>query len=249
MREKQFEAFCELLRAGLWEKDSYISPYDGIDYSDVYTISEEQSVLGLVTSGLESISDVVISKDYVLQFIGATLQIEQRNREMNFFIERLIRSLRKNSVYALLVKGQGLAQCYNKPLWRASGDIDLLLSEDNYNKAKSILISIATKVDDEAVYSKHLALTIDGWEVELHGTLRSGLWKRIDIALDEVQGAIFYGGKVRSWRNDNTQIFLPAVDEDVVFVFSHILEHYFKEGIGLRQICDCAGYFGRIENN
>ena len=33
-------------------------------------------------------------------------------------------------------------------------------------------------------------------------------------------------------------MFLPTPDEDVIFVFTHILHHFFFEGIGLRQICD-----------
>ena len=157
---------------------------------------------------------------------------------MNVFVAQLIDYLRKQGIYALLVKGQGIAQCYEKPLWRSSGDVDLLLSDDNYKKAAESLKAIATSVDEENTYNKHLAMTIDGWSVELHGTLRSGLWKGIDKVLDGVQGDVFYGGKVRSWMNVRTQVFLPGADEDVAFVFSHILQHFYKEGIGLRQICD-----------
>lgn len=31
---------------------------------------------------------------------------------------------------------------------------------------------------------------------------------------------------------------MPRAEEDVVYVFAHILQHFFKGGIGLRQICD-----------
>lgn len=164
--------------------------------------------------------------------------IEQRNKEMNAFVAELIERLRKEDVYAILVKGQGIAQCYEKPLWRSCGDVDLFLSEDNYRKAVQVLRPIASSIDEENEYNKHLAMIIDGWSVELHGTLRSGLWQSIDRELDNVQYDVFYGGRVRSWMNGNTQVFLPASDEDVVFVFAHILQHFYKEGIGLRQICD-----------
>ena len=76
------------------------------------------------------------------------------------------------------------------------------------------------------------------WIVELHGTFRTHLWKSLDNMIDDAQYDIFYTGSVRSWLNGNTQIFLPEVDEDVVFIFSHILQHFFVEGIGLRQVCD-----------
>lgn len=174
----------------------------------------------------------------LLQWIGEVQMLERQNQAMNLFIEKLIDKLRKGDVYALLVKGQGIAQCYEKLLWRACGDVDLLLSDNNYRKANNVLSAMASAVDEEIHYYQHKEMTIDGWSVELHGTLRCGLWKGIDRELDKVQSDLFCEGKVRSWMNGNTQVFLPAPDEDVVFVFSHILQHFYIEGIGLRQICD-----------
>lgn len=113
--------------------------------------------------------------------------IEQRNKEMNAFIADLIEKLRKNDIYTILVKGQGIAQCYEKPLWRCSGDVDLLLSADNYEKAKEVLIPLASEVETEYKVFKHLGMTIDGWVVELHGSLRVGLPQRINRVLDEIQ--------------------------------------------------------------
>lgn len=84
------------------------------------------------------------------------------------------------------MKGQGIAQCYEMPLWRACGDVDLFLNEENYRKAVQVLRPIASPIDEENTYNKHLAMTIDGWAVELHGTLRSELWRRLDKEIDRV---------------------------------------------------------------
>lgn len=232
------QTFFDLLRAGLWEKEARLSHYKDIDYSAIYKLAGEQSVIGLITAGLERVSDVKIPKEVILQFVGSTLQIEQQNRSMNEFIERLIARLRKEGVNAVLVKGQGIAQCYEKPLWRSSGDIDLLLSDSNYDKAKEVLMPLATEVETEYTSFKHVGMNINGWVVELHGTLHSRLSGRVDRVIDEVQKDMFYGGNVRSWDNGGTQVFLPSPDNDVIFVFTHILQHFFLEGIGLRQICD-----------
>lgn len=150
----------------------------------------------------------------------------------------MIEKLRKEDIYAILVKGQGIAQCYEKPLWRSSGDVDLLLSKDNYEKAKAFILPKGVLTEPEEAGKKHLAMQVEQWAVELHGTLRVGLSKRVDRMLDKVQHDIFYGGQVRSWMNGQTQVFLPAANEDVVYVFAHILQHFYKGGIGLRQICD-----------
>ena len=231
-------AFVELLRAGLWEKDARLSVYKDIDYSAVMRLAEKQSVVGLLAAGLEHVTDVKVPKEDLLQFVGQALQLEQRNKAINLFFAGIIEKLRNEGVYTLLLKGQGIAQCYERPLWRASGDVDLFLSNDNYQKAVNVMSPMAAKVEDEDGYTKHIGFKIDKWEVEFYGSLRSDLWKRLDNMLDGVQEEIFYGGAVRSWMNGSTQVFMPRADEDVVYVFAHILQHFFKGGIGLRQICD-----------
>lgn len=231
-------AFFELVRGGLWERDVELRKYGATDFSQIMRLAEEQSVVGLVTAGLEHVTDVKIPQAWTLQFIGSTLQIEQQNKAMNVFVAQLKETLCKEDVYAVLVKGQGIAQCYEKPLWRASGDVDLLLSEDNYEKAKEVLLPLATDVETEYTHFKHQGMTIDGFVVELHGTLHSRLSNRVDDMIDGVQRDVFFSGNVRSWHNGSTQMFLPAANEDVIFVFTHILHHFFFEGIGLRQLCD-----------
>lgn len=238
VKDSNKEVFFELLRAGLWEKEVRLSQYKDIDFSAVLKLAEEQSVVGLVAAGLEHVMDVKVPQQWALQFAGQTIQLEQRNKAMNAFIAKLIGKLRNGDVYTLLVKGQGIAQCYERPLWRACGDVDLFLSEENYKKAQALLIPIAHNVEEENPFNHHLAMTIDNWEVELHGTLRSQLGKRIDRVIDEVQEDVFFGGNVRSWDNNGVQVFLPSTNNDTIFVFTHILQHYFGGGIGLRQICD-----------
>ncbi|MBP3198572.1 MAG: nucleotidyltransferase family protein [Butyrivibrio sp.] len=244
------QAFFELLRAGLWNKEARLSKFGAINLKEICRIAEEQSVVGLVAAGLEHVTDVKLPKEEVLMVVGQTLQLEQRNKAMNAFVSELISRLKDAGINALLVKGQGIAQCYEKPLWRACGDVDLLLNADDYEKAKKLLMPLATDVETEYTHFKHVGMTIpntfgrsdkgraDGWVVELHGTLHSRLSKRVDKQIDAVQEDTFKFGNVRAWDNGGVTVFLPAVDNDVVFVFTHILHHFFFEGIGLRQICD-----------
>lgn len=237
--DKNQKAFIELLRAGLWGKNARLSASDTIDYKLIYKRAEEQSVVGLIAAGLEHSKDVRAPKEDVLQFVGQALQLEQSNTVLNNYVASLIDQLRSEDVYSVLVKGQGIAQCYERPLWRASGDIDLLLSDTNYEKAKQVLLPLAVNAEDEYKTFKHLGLTMPGgFVVELHGTMHSRLSNRVDKVIDEAQRDAFYGGNVRSWNNGGTTVFLPAPDNDVIFVFTHILHHYYIEGIGLRQICD-----------
>ena len=136
MKKTNYNAFLALARAGLWETDLKLSPYEKVDFNEIYKLAEEQSVLGLVTAGLEHIVDVKVPQEILLTYIGNVLQMEIRNKEMNKFLAVIVERLRKTGVYTVLVKGQGIAQCYERPLWRTAGDIDLLLDDSNFWRAK-----------------------------------------------------------------------------------------------------------------
>lgn len=241
-------AFFSLIRAGLWEQTDTnlnVNLYDKVDWDEVYRLATEQSVMGLVLAGIEKTNTNRtdntnrLPQELLLQWIGEVQVIEEQNKAMNEFVAKLIEKLRKEKVYAILVKGQGIAQCYERPLWRASGDVDLLLSDSNYEKAKKVLLPLAIDVETEYKTLKHLGITLkNGFVVELHGMLHSRLSNRIDRGIDEAQKDVFCGGNVRSWNNKGTQVFLPLPDNDLIFIFTHILKHFYIEGIGLRQICD-----------
>jgi hypothetical protein len=97
---------------------------------------------------------------------------------------------------------------------------------------------MASHVDDEGISAKHLGMTIDGFVVELHGTLHGGLSSKVDGELDKIKNDTFHRGNVRSWDNNGVQVFLLGAENEVFYVFTHFLQHFYKEGVGLRQVCD-----------
>ena len=239
--EKQnnnIEAFFALLRAGLWEQGVRLQPYGDIDFQAVYDLADEQSVVGLIAAGLEHVEDRKVVKAEALPFLKKVYALEQRNESMNAFIGSMVEKMRETGIYTLLVKGQGVALCYERPLWRSCGDVDFFLDDENYEKAKGFLTPLASKVETEYKGSKHLGMTIDPWVVELHGSLRIGMPRRINDVLDEIKNETFSCGDVRAWDNDGTQVFMLGKENDAVYVFVHFFNHFFKGGLGLRQICD-----------
>lgn len=81
-------------------------------------------------------------------------------------------------------------------------------------------------------------MTIDSWVVELHGSLYSGLSSNIEKELDDVYQDTFYRGKVRIWENGKVPVFLLTAENDAFYIFTHFLQHFYKGGVGLKQICD-----------
>lgn len=242
MTAKTNELLYVLVQAGLWPdaKTTKIRNQvftESVDWDEVYRVAKKQSVLGLVLAGIECLpNDQKPPNLLLLQWIGEIQMLEQQNKEVNGFIRVLFEKLSAAGVNAVLVKGQGVAQCYEKPLWRRCGDIDLLLDEKNYEKAKALLIPLSSEVMKEDVRKKHLGIHIRGFLIELHGGMPFELSKRVDKIVDEVIDKANV-----DYMNSTDYLIgaaVPKADEHVVLVFTHFLHHFFIGGVGLRQVCD-----------
>lgn len=235
-------AFIAIVKAGLWERSVRLSDYldttKELNIAEITRLANEQSLSGIVAIGLEHVQDLRMAIEDMLPIMETSLSIQAANIEMNVFIAKLFTDLKNEGINAVLVKGQGIARCYERPLWRACGDVDLLLIGDNYSEAQKVLAFKASEIEEEDITLKHHAFKIGNCLVELHGTFHSVLSFKIDRELDNELDCMFRNKEFRIWKNRESDIPLPSVNHDVVFIFSHILQHFYKEGIGLRQICD-----------
>ena len=190
-QNEDVDAFLTLLKAGLWENQVYRPFNSHINIFEIFKLAIEQSVVGLVAAGIEQINDADtgfnVPRDVAIKIAGEMLLLERRNREMNEFIADLVKSLRKERLYPILLKGQGIAQCYERPLWRAAGDVDLLMSEKDYERAKEYYKPYVDEYTKEIKSTKEFVVNVDTWVVELHGTLHCRVTNRLDKFLDKIQ--------------------------------------------------------------
>ncbi|MBO4417341.1 MAG: nucleotidyltransferase family protein [Bacteroidales bacterium] len=232
------ESFFSIVRSGLWERSESLPSDTQLDINSLYELAEEQSVIGLVAAGLQHVDKELLAGQQTSFFLEKVMSLEHRNRLMNRFIEVTTQKMSEEGIRFVVLKGQGVAQCYERPLWRESGDVDMLLDADNYERAKSFLAPVASAVKPEDKVEMHQGMVMGAWIVELHGRLHNYLFKKSDLIIDQVQEDTLNGNGVRVWHNGDSEVLLPCADNDAVFIFSHIIQHFFPGGIGLRQICD-----------
>lgn len=72
------------------------------------------------------------------------------------------------------------------------------------------------------------------------GTVHTSLGNRINDILDSAQAALFEPGGCRSIDIGGTRVRIPSIDFDAMFIFVHLLQHFYCGGLGLRQLCDWA---------
>lgn len=256
---KSIEAFFLLVRAGLFGRTEGKERLreGGVVWKQVYRLAKEQFVVGLVAEGIERLhgeeppadDSQLVPKKMALHLARKTLFLERRNRSMNQFIAELTGKMRERGIDALLLKGQGVAQCYERPSWRTCGDVDLLLSDDGYSKAKEFLTPQASYVEEEIEYKKHLGMDLEGWLVELHGSLRCGFSARVDRELDKVYEETFHNRSFTTWKDGEVPVLMPSQESHLLFVFAHLLNHFYKGGVVVRQLSDWCRMIWAFRDN
>ena len=72
---KNQKVFFELVKAGLWGKEVRLSQYGEIDFNEIYRLAQEQSVVGLVASGLEKVTDLKVPQTMALTIAGRSASV------------------------------------------------------------------------------------------------------------------------------------------------------------------------------
>lgn len=231
--------FFALLRSGLWNEVPDRELFaDAVDWEGLYRLSVEQTVVGLVTDGINLLPKDLLPKEpeRLDPFLSDMMATAQRNQKLDAFVPILFKALQ--GIPVVLVKGQSLAQDYPEPARRQPGDIDLLLPPGRYDEAKAILLPKATKVLPEEPAIWHQGMMYRSIEVELHGSIGTLISRKLDRKLAVLLEEQFDGRPLSSVPIGGAEIPVPEATFNAVYTFVHFLHHYWSGGVGLRQIVD-----------
>jgi hypothetical protein len=232
--------FFALLRSGLWnEVPERVSFVGGVDWEALYRLSFTQTVVPLVTDGINRLPREFLPNDRPERldpFLADMMATAKRNRTLDTFIPKLFHAL--DSIPVLLVKGQSLAQDYPDPERRQPGDIDLLLLPSSYEAAKAVLLPKATKVLEEEGEIWHQGMHFRSVEVEIHGSISTLMSRKLDRRLAALLEEQFQEGSFPTVSIGGADIPVPEAGFNAVYIFVHFLQHYWSGGVGLRQLVD-----------
>ena len=232
--------FFALLRSGLWNEVPERAPFaGGVDWESLYRLSFAQTVVPLVTDGINRLPQEFLPMDrpeHLDPFLADLMATAKRNRTLDAFIPKLFHAL--DGIPTVLVKGQSLAQDYPDPERRQPGDIDLLLLPSSYEAAKAVLLPKATKVLEEEGGIWHQGMWFHSVEVEIHGSISTLMSRKLDRKLAALLEEQFQAGSFPTVSIGGADIPVPEAGFNAVYVFVHMLQHYWSGGVGLRQLID-----------
>lgn len=233
------KVFYELLKAGLWESTPRITgPLPTKLWEDVKRLAYEQTISGLLFDGLNLVdADKRPPKELIMQWFAHIMVMERTNAKMNLLIHKLT----PITSGAVLLKGQRVAQCYKNPAHRQSGDIDLFFyHQEDYELAKAKISQVADYVGGEEKERKHFDCIVQKMVVELHGEIQTHIKSKTDQQISDFIKKHFE--KYPLEPDKEIGYCAAPINFDCLFIFVHMLVHYFNSGVGLRQICDWMAF-------
>lgn len=238
--------FFELLQVSLGNQNKLSSIPSDKEWAILYAESERQAVTGILLHGVDRLPvEQRPSQAILLQWIGVGQLIEQRNHLMDERCRELLTKLKDAGLTATILKGQGIAQLYDKGLrpLRQSGDIDVY-ADGGFKKALSTV-------------QEFKGLRVEGWDYK-HVHLR--IWENTEVEMHyrvEVLLNVWKNRKLQRWfkENDNllyseiNGITTPTILINVFYILLHIYRHFLYEGVGMRQIIDYYMVLRTVHNN
>ena len=235
----QYTLFLELLQVALGTRDRLSRNPSAEEWNQLYLMAKKQAITGFIFTALDDLSfkGQKPPKSLVLEWIGVSEQITAKNRVINHRCVEISNVFKEDGFGNCILKGQGNALSYPKPLSRSPGDIDIWLS----GPSERIRDYVKKRFPNAADSVLHIDYPFfNDVMVEVHyrpSMLRSFLFnKRIQTFYDENLNEQFEHRVLLS--KEEGYICIPTPEVNIIMQLSHVMGHFFEEGIGLRQIID-----------
>lgn len=228
--------FLELIQVALGNRRELSKLPSEKEWKEVFLIAQKQSVVGVAFDALETLSsrEQQIPKGVLFEWIALAEQIKRQNLVVNKRCIEITKLFKDAGFDTCILKGQGNARMYPNPLSRTSGDIDIW----TFGERDEITKYVKDRTPNVFEQYHHIDFPIyKDVPVEVHYTpgklLNPKYNKRFQIWCHDISIEL---------RNEKLEVIdgyrVPSVDFNVVYQMSHILYHFFVEGIGLRHFID-----------
>lgn len=234
---REDKQLLELVKAGVW-KDYMpaVAVFEGCDWKKVLERAKVQAVVGVAFCGVKKLNP---ASDFgatfgrnemlYLKWLGLAAKIAQKYLLHVKVRENVHELLLSEGIDHVWMKGLVCGERYAEPSARTCGDIDFLVKKADFGRTLEALEKIG-EVDRTLIHEHHGMAFVDGVQLEPH------------YKLHNFQNA----------KNDRTMVKLTdqwlfkdirmPLEFEGMFLISHMVNHIYEEGLGLRQVVDFAAF-------
>lgn len=218
----------KLIKSSLTGKPEDISK--DIDIGKVLNIAVKHGIYAIIYYG--ALNCGIDSECSEMQALFAyTCKCISRNVNQEYEISALLKEFDKNGIEYMPLKGCVIKALYPKPEMRVMSDADILIKPYQYDRIKSIMISL--DFNESGVSDHELKWNKTGLFVELHNKL---------IPSYNKDYFAYYGDGWQLATQCNGTRYSMSDDDQMVYLFTHFAKHYRDAGIGIKHIIDLWVY-------
>lgn len=202
------------------------------DIEQLYLLSKKHDLAHLVCQGLYNNSLIDKTNSFYTKFHQKQIMAIYRYEQMNYEFGKLCQALEKAEITFIPLKGTVIRSYYAKPWYRTSCDIDLLVKEQELEKALDYLTGVCSYTKKNTGPHDVSLYTPNGIHIELH-------YRLVDEGQEDSASTVLKGvwEDARLCEGYNYRYGMS----DEMFYFYHIYhmaKHIENGGCGIRPFID-----------
>lgn len=219
----------------------------GMEWDSLFVFMKRQSLVGVGFCGVERMKakGIDIPKPLFLRWYALSERIKACNALINRRCVELAGKLSKDGFGYSILKGQGNSLLYPDPYMRTPGDIDVFVMRTKGvsigERRREVMDYVRERFPKTKIRYQHIDYPVfKDVLVEMHfvpTTMNNPVYNRRIQRWAEAQMPQQCENFVRLPDNAGV-IAVPTADFNVIYQLSHLMHHFFDEGIGLRQVMD-----------
>lgn len=231
------ELFLELLSVALnGQIELSRIPSHG-EWEQLYSIADKQALLGICYPAIRKLPNnqkppCEIANMWLAQ-VGQVVQQGELHKRVLIEVSSY---LKRKGIDVIFMKGLVCASRYPQPELRQCGDIDFVVSGDVYARTLQVLEEIGS-VNYQLKHEHHGMAMVDGVLLEPHFKIHNFQNPKNDRVMRILQKEILEAPSVYI-NVDGNQIRKFPMEFEGMSLISHMVNHVFEEGLGLRQVLD-----------
>lgn len=209
--------------------------------SKLYAISEKHDLLHVIAVALKK-AGIIKRDDFFWKTDSGSVNDVTQNfvlglyyalhcyENMKYEEEQIKALFERESITFVLLKGSSIGRYYHEPWLRLSSDIDILVREEDLERAKQVLISNLNYKVRKYNYHDISMYSPKGFHLELHFQILENE-KKIDGLLERVWDYVF------PLQNEMCQSVMSN-EYMMFYIYAHMYYHFIHGGCGIKYFAD-----------
>ena len=230
------ESWIDFLKYSIHEDMEQPISVNDIDWQSLLAFMRKQALIGVMMHGMNKLKGVKIPREIIKKTFVYSEQVRQKNKMLYKKSVEVVEQYKIAGFECCILKGQGNAVMYPDSYMRMPGDIDVWVK----GSREQIIQYVKQHYPKADFRYYHAEYHDDGVSVEAHfmpGIMNNPIYNnRLQRYYAEMRDL-----QCSHWvelPDGMGKIPVPTLDFNVIFQLSHMMHHYFDEGIGLRQMLD-----------